>query len=102
MSMRLENVEKHLALCVDPVKGHLMCFYKESENQNSDWRRQVGGKVSSVEGGPLPFPSSLQAPSPKGTHPLSPHSPSVSVTTRTNSPHINSHFSVILCLKGAL
>lgn len=55
MSMRSENVEKHLVLCVDPVKGHLMCFYKESENQSSDWRGQVGGIVSSVEGGPLHF-----------------------------------------------
>lgn len=55
MSMLLENVEKHLALCVDPVKDHLMCFYKESENQSSDWRGQVGGKVCFVEGGPLPL-----------------------------------------------
>ena len=55
MSMRLENVEEHLALCVDPVKDHLMCFYKESETHSSDWRGQVGGKVSSVEGGPLPL-----------------------------------------------
>lgn len=53
--MRLENVEEHLALCVDPVKDHLMCFYKESENHSSDWRGQVGGKVSSVEGGPSHF-----------------------------------------------
>lgn len=101
MSMRSENVEKHLVLWVDPVKGHLLCFYKESENQSSDWRGQVGGIVKLCGRWPPPFLQCLQEPTPKGTHPFSPHSPSVSAKTRTNSPQINSHFFSYFMFKGS-